>query len=296
MIKFKEKVSKIPKMGIILPGCLVTIPFLSIVFSNPANSKFLPIVLGWCVLCVLVTIYRFNLLSTITLSDKVIFAPNRGYHRHINDVSGKVKILNGRILIPYNEITEVRVKNKKVYLTYTGLSNNVVLQPISIEQFIIALEEKLACVGVSVSIQNEICEENLLEFKNKTLTNKPTLICFAIFMLFPNIGGIVTGSGFFLTITILITIILFVAIFEYEQIIILSDEGIIETTQYGDADLGTKKIAYQDIAKITQTDWRVDIETNGEGSLHFVSEPENVKVFHSKLQEKLNNVKNIENY
>lgn len=102
MIKFKEKISKTYILGIIIPICFVTIPFIKIVFANSVNAKFLPLVLVWCAFCILMAIYWFQLKSNIKLSDKVIFVPNRGYHKSINDVRGHVKIRNGILVIPYN--------------------------------------------------------------------------------------------------------------------------------------------------------------------------------------------------
>lgn len=289
MIKFKEKISKTYILGIIIPICFVTIPFIKIVFANSANAKFLPLVLVWCAFCILMAIYWFQLKSNIKLSDKVLFVPNRGYHKSINDVRGHVKIRNGRLVIPYNEISEIKIQNRTIYLSYNALSNNVVLHPIDVDEFILALKENLTNLGLNIPIQSEYPKETLLEFKNNVLTNKPTLIAFSIIFLLLNLGGVFNGSFIF---TALITSIFFISIFEFRATIILSNKEILATNRKGDIDLGTTKIAYEDITKITKTKWRVDIETKQNENISFVSDPEKLDVFYSKLQNKVSYLKN----
>ena len=178
MVKFKEKISTTYILGFIIPICFVTIPFLKIVFTNSANLKFLPIILVWCVFCISVALYRLQLMSNIKLSDKVIFVPNRGYHRSSDDVRGHIKIVNGRLLIAYNEISEIKIQNRTIYLSYNALSNNIVLHPIDVDEFVLALKENLTNLGLNIPIHSEYPKETLLEFKNNVLTNKTTLIAF----------------------------------------------------------------------------------------------------------------------
>ena len=300
MIKFKEKISATIILGIIFPICFVTLPFIIIVFANSSNLKLLPFVLGWCAFCVLVAIYRLQLMSNIKLDDKVIFVPNRGYHKSINDIRGHVKILNGRLVIPYNEISEIKIQNRTIYLSYNALSNNVVLHPIDVDEFVFALKENLTKLGLNIPIHSKYPKETLLEFKNELLTNTPTLICFSIFLLLPNLAGLfsfITGRGnivgtcIFMFFTLLTTITFYISIFQFRATIILSDKELIQANHQGDIDLGSCKIAYEDIIKITKTKWRVDIETNQEGTVSFVSNPEKLDVFYSKLQNKVSNLK-----
>lgn len=299
MIKFKEKISATIIFGIIFPMFFVTLPFIIIVFVNPANLKFVPFVLGWCAFCVLVTIYRLQLMSNIKLSDNIMLVPNRGYHKSINDVNGQVQIQNGRLVIPYNEISEIKIQNKTIFLSYNGLSNNVVLHPIDIDKFVLALKENIANIGINIPIHSEYPKETLLEFKNELLTNTPTLICFSIFLLLPNLaglfniitGGVDIGTCIFMFFTLLTTITFYISIFQFRATIILSDKELIQANHQGDIDLGSYKIAYEDIIKITKNKWRVDIETNQGGTFSFVSNPEKIDVFYSKLQNKVSDLK-----
>lgn len=289
MIKFKERISKTYILGIIIPICFVTIPFIKIVFTNSSNVKFLPFVLVWCAFCILMAIYWFQLMSTIKLTDKVIFVPNKGYHKSINDLRGHIKIRNGRLVIPYNGISEIKIQNRTIYLSYNALSNNIVLHPIDVDEFILVLKENITNLGLNIPIYSEYPKETLLEFKNNVLTNKPTLIAFSIIFLLLNLGGFFNGSFIF---TALITIIFFISIFEFRATIILSNKEILVTNRKGDIDLGTTKIVYEDITKITKTKWRVDIETKQNDNISFVSDPKKLDVFYSKLQNKVSYLKN----
>jgi hypothetical protein len=183
-IKFKEKIPMMLKASMIIPALLITMPFLLIVFMNSANFWLLPFALGWCILVFVMIIHRFNLMTNVILSDEMVIAPNRGYHRHFSDVSGTAIIRNGRILIPYKELLEITVKEKTIYLTYRGLSNDIVLHPTDMENFILVLNEKLLEAGINIPINmkdNEPDKNNILKFRNNVLTNKPTIIIFAIF-------------------------------------------------------------------------------------------------------------------
>lgn len=285
--KFKERIPMILKAALIIPALFVTLPFLLIVFLNPANFWFLPFALGWCVLVFLNLFYRFNIVSKVILTDKRIIVPNRGNHRHVSDVSGSVIIRNGLIMIPYEELLDITVKERNIYLTYKGLSNCVVLDITNEEKFISILNTKLLTLGINIPINietNNTKVSDFLLYSNNTLKNTPTIIIFIIFFTFPNFVGFynifsgnLNDSLIFTVLTALVTIMFFTVIFMYKDILILSDEGIIESTKIGDIDLGDKKILYTDIVKIKETNWRVDIRLKSKGYIYFV--PTNKKDF-----------------
>jgi len=300
MLKFKENLSSTHKMGVIIPIILCIIPFLILSLTNFSNLIFILIFSGWCIFSILVVIYRLNSLSTIVLSDKMLLVPNRYYYKHSGDINKQVKILQGKLLIPYKEIIEITIRNKTIYLTYIGLSSSIIIQPRNIEQFILALKEKFQTINLNIPIHNE-SDKNLLYFKNDILTNKPTLLGFAIIFLLPNLVGIfnlITANGIgtfiefdsliFAIITALVTIIFFISIFKYRTIIILSDKEIIETSQLDNDKYSSKKIAYTDIKKITKTKWRVNIKTRTNDEIYFVSNPETVNIFYAQIKKKAN--------
>lgn len=299
-VKFKEKIPMMLKVFMIFPAILVTLPFLLIVFLNLSNLWFLPFALGWCALVFLTMFYRFNLVSRIILTDEKIIIPNRGYHRHSSDVSGTVIIRNGQIMIPFKELLEINVKEKTIYLTYKGLSNNIVLNLSNSKKFILTLNKKLLAQGINIPIninETETYKNNTLQFNNNTLKNMPTIILFIIFFAYPNFAGfydILNGhlidSLISTVLTALVTIMFFTVIFIYKDTLTLSNEGIIQSTKIGDIDLGEKKILYTDIVKIKETNWRVDIRIKSKGYIYFV--PTNKKQFYLELCKRVDKLNN----
>ena len=300
--RFKEKISKMHKFSIVFPFVLVTVPFYIIMFINPDNFVIWPGVLGWTIFAIIMLTYYWLRLSSIVFKDDVMMVPNRGYHRDFTDVRGKVAVTNGPLKIPYKEILEITEIDGNIQIGYQGISNPVVLHPVDLDDFIYALQEKLKCTGNTVPINLERIRTSVVadmsEFKNRGMTNWPTLIVLIIFfgaLQIPGIYDFVRGnfvSGLVFTIIMsLVTFIFFVSVFFiYKCIIKLSDIGIVIRKKMGDAILSEETIPYENIVEITRTKQRVDIKSVS-SVFHFIINGKKQEAFCAQLKDKMGNSK-----
>lgn len=291
---FKEVVPRGYKIAIIIVVTLVSGLFISISLLNPSNYRTLPFTCGFSVFWIIYSCYYFRSHSKIGLLENFIIVPKRGRYRGTYDVEGKVKMRNGKIYIPYDEIQEIHVYDNKVYLKYRGLLNFMSLEPITLEKFMSTLKDKIGqkSLNISISIEESLLESEVKVFKNNILSNIPTVIGFTIIMSFPNVFGIYQlvedgyafESLFFALAIGLVTVILYYSIYKYEDLIVLGDKELIKLSKYGNITLGVEKISYEKIKCVRKTKWRVDLKTK---SRIFYLVPSEKDTFYKMINEKI---------
>lgn len=291
---FKEVELKPHKVGAIIMIIIISSILISISLSNPSNYVTLPFTIGISILLVIYSFYYLLSHSKIGLLDKCISVSKRGRYKGLFDVEGKVKIINGKIQIPYNEIQDIQVSDNKIYLKYQGLLNFIVLEPIDLEKFLSVLKSKLKekSLDIPITIDEPLLKDEYIVFRNNILSNIPTIIAFTIFMSFPNGAGIyyLIKDGYswdsfaFSLITFLVTIGIYYTIYMYRELMIFGDNELIKLTKYGNITLGVEKTPYENIKSVRKTKWRVDLKTKS-GYMYLV--PSEKDTFYKMINEKI---------
>lgn len=265
---FKEKTPLLYKVGIIINILLISGIFISIGLTKPSNYWFLPIGIAISIILIIYSCQYLSSHSKIGVFDEKLSVSKNGRYKGCLDVEGKIKIINGKIIIPYKEIQEIKVYSNKIYLKYKGILNFIVLEPKQLNNFLLILENKIKEQHLAIPINKnagEIIKEETPVFRNNILNNIPTIIAFTIILAPLNIFSaynLIKYSDYFFFISASIASMgIYFAIFGYKELIILSDKELINWTKFGSIDLGVQKIPYNKINGIKKTKYRVDLKT-----------------------------------
>lgn len=291
---FKEVEPRPYKAGLIIIFIIISSILISISLSNPSNYTILPFTIGISVLLVIYSFFYLLSHNKIGILDDYISVSKRGRYKSILDVEGKIKIINGKIHIPYNEIQEIQVSDNKIYLKYQGLLNFIVLEPIDLEKFLSVFKSKLVekNLDIPINVNEFLLKDEYIVFRNNILSNIPTIMAFTIFLSFPNGTGIyyLIKDGYswdffaFSLVTFLVTIGIYYTIYMYRELMIFGDNELIKLTKYGNMTLGVEKTPYEEIKSARKTKWRVDLKTKS-GYMYLV--PSKKDAFYKMINEKI---------
>lgn len=265
---FKEKTPLLYKVGIIINILLISGMFISIDLTKPSNYCFLPIGIAISIILIIYSCHYLSSHSKIGVFAESLSVSKNGRYKGCLDVESKIKIINGKMIIPYKEIQGIKVYSHKIYLKYKGILNFIVLEPKQLNDFLLILENKIKEQHLAIPINKnagEIINEETPVFRNNILNNVPTIIAFTIFLAplncFSAYNLVKYSDYFFFISTSIASMGIYFAIFAYKELIILSDKELIKWTKFGSIDLGIQKISYNKINGIKKTKYRVDLKT-----------------------------------
>ena len=151
--RFKVKTSNVKLFANIFMFLVVTVPFLVIPFIRPGNIVVLPFSIVWCLIVSALFIFRIRIIiNVITLDEKAILVPNNNPNIQFEDICDKIKIRNGRLVLPYEDILSITAEGEKIYIECKQFLNTLILILVDIDNFIFAVNEMVSQANASTII------------------------------------------------------------------------------------------------------------------------------------------------